>query len=149
MKLSIEELGDVLANAKTSLEQYLALELIELKGKRVPVAYTGSGSLAAIKGGREGYIWGEPGEAHPIELYTTPQPAHTEQNGWIKCSDRMPECRGEIDHKTVLISEGRNCVVAFYNKRDRKFLDQPFGFSIGGGVTHWMPLPAAPKPESE
>jgi len=39
--LSIEELKDVVANAKTSLEQYLALELIairELKGDQVPVA---------------------------------------------------------------------------------------------------------------
>ncbi len=80
-------------------------------------------------------------------LYTTPQPAHIEQDGWIKCSERMPECRGEFDHKTVLISEGRNCVVAFYNKRDRKFLDEPFGFSVGDVVTHWMPLPAAPNPE--
>lgn len=85
MRLSIGELKDVVANAKTSLEQYLALELIELKAERVPVAYTGYGSLAAIKGGHEGYIWGTSAEAHPIELYTTPQPAHTEQvipDGW-------------------------------------------------------------------
>lgn len=37
--LSIEELKDVVANAKTSLEQYLALELIKLKGDQVPVAW--------------------------------------------------------------------------------------------------------------
>ncbi|EMQ4303653.1 hypothetical protein WG886_004359 [Yersinia enterocolitica] len=70
MKLSIEELKDVVANAKTSLEQYLALELIKLKVERVPVAFTGSGSLAAIKGGHDGYIWGESSDAHPIKLYT-------------------------------------------------------------------------------
>lgn len=90
MKLSIEELEDVVANAKTSLEQYLALELIALKAERVPVAFTGSGSLAAIKVGHDGYIWGTSAEAHPIKLYTTPQPAHTEQvnspetpDGWV------------------------------------------------------------------
>lgn len=40
MKLSIEELKDIVANAKTSLEQYLALELIAaLKGDQVPDGY--------------------------------------------------------------------------------------------------------------
>jgi hypothetical protein len=37
-----------------------------------PVAYTGSGSLAAIAAGREGFIWSEPAEAHPIPLYAEP-----------------------------------------------------------------------------
>lgn len=34
-----------------------------------PVAFTGSGSLAAIKAGAEGVIWGSKADAHPIELF--------------------------------------------------------------------------------
>lgn len=34
-----------------------------------PVAFTGSGSLAAIKAGAEGVIWGRKADAHPIELF--------------------------------------------------------------------------------
>lgn len=40
------------------------------------VAYTGSGSLMALKDGREGFIWPTPADAHPIPLYAThPAPA--------------------------------------------------------------------------
>lgn len=34
-------------------------------GAGEPVAWTGSGSLAALKAGREGFIWPEKSEAHP------------------------------------------------------------------------------------
>ena len=96
------------------------------------------------------------GEAHCLSqgdsLFTNPQPAHTEQDGWIKCSERMPEC-SKLDHAAVIASEGSNSFVAYYNKHECKFLDEPFGESLGNKITHWMPLPkppvAAPKPESE
>ena len=42
-----------------------------------PVAWTGSGSLARIKGRAgnfQGYIYGTPDAAHPIALYTHPAP---------------------------------------------------------------------------
>lgn len=39
-----------------------------------PVAYTGSGSMMALKDGREGYIWPSPADAHPIALYAAPVP---------------------------------------------------------------------------
>lgn len=83
-------------------------------------------------------------------LYTTPPLNHTEQDGWIKCSERMPEC-SKWDHAAVIASEGSNSFVAYYNKHECKFLDEPFGESLGNKITHWMPLPkppvAAPKPE--
>lgn len=44
-ELNIDELKAIVANAKTSLEQYLALELIKLKGEQVPVAWTSQRSL--------------------------------------------------------------------------------------------------------
>lgn len=39
-----------------------------------PVAWTGSGSIASIEAGLEGYIWPEHADAHPIPLYASPQP---------------------------------------------------------------------------
>lgn len=39
-----------------------------------PVAWTGTGSLAAICQGGEGYIWGSSAPAHPLALYLSPQP---------------------------------------------------------------------------
>lgn len=78
-------------------------------------------------------------------LYTTPQPAHTEQDGWIKCDDSLPE----DDTLCVAIdSEGVIWTMLFE--------DDDFYPDTGGvcpnEITHWMPLPnppAAPKPESK
>lgn len=84
-------------------------------------------------------------------IYTTPQPAHTEQDGWIKCSERMPEVD---EHKPIAIYTG-NCIgqgmfVACYDEDG--FYDYWDGVEISG-ISHWMPLPpppiATPKPESE
>jgi len=57
----------------------LEAEIAALKGDQVPVAFTGSGSLAAIKGGHEGHIWGTPADAHPVPLYDRPQKPTPEQ----------------------------------------------------------------------
>ncbi len=130
----------------TALEQ-AALARIALSAKQAkPVAFTGSGSLSAIKVGHEGYIWGTSAEAHPIELYTTQQPAHAEQDGWIKCSERMPDSKNDVQ---LFCSDTREQFVGFHRGNGR------FQFFCMNGVigecepTHWMPLPAAPKPESE
>ncbi|WP_345831013.1 DUF551 domain-containing protein [Erwinia sp. HDF1-3R] len=80
-----------------------------------------------------------------VPLYTTP-PAPSAPDGWIKCSDRMPEC-GEWDHAAVMASEGSNSFVAYYNKHECRFLNEPFGESLGNKITHWMPLPLAPSGE--
>lgn len=37
-----------------------------------PSAWTGSGSMAALKDGREGFIWPAKSDAHPIPLYARP-----------------------------------------------------------------------------
>lgn len=49
----------------------LALKALEQQERLSvePVAFTGSGSLAAIKAGAEGVIWGSKADAHPIELF--------------------------------------------------------------------------------
>lgn len=89
--------------------------------------------------------------SEPQPLYDAPQPAHTEQDGWIKCSERMPEVD---EHKPIAIYTG-NCIgqgmfVACYDEDG--FYDYWDGVEISG-ISHWMPLPsppvAAPKPETE
>lgn len=49
----------------------IALPILEQqeRGELVRVAFTGSGSLEAIKRGGEGFIWGNRAGAHPIELF--------------------------------------------------------------------------------
>lgn len=58
--------------AEDHLQAYrIALPVLEQqeKDELVRVAFTGSGSLAAIKRGDEGFIWGSKEDAHPIELF--------------------------------------------------------------------------------
>ncbi|EBO9513578.1 DUF551 domain-containing protein [Salmonella enterica] len=64
---------------------------------------------------------------------------------WISCSERMPD---NDESKPIAIFTGKclgqGMFVATYD--DDGFFDYWEGMEIIG-VTHWMPLPAAPKPE--
>ncbi|MBU9823160.1 DUF551 domain-containing protein [Rahnella sp. BCC 1045] len=74
---------------------------------------------------------------------TTPQPAHTEQDGWIKCSERMPPSSEPVWAYAQPSFE--YAVEAYWDGNwYRTLTDEP-----EYNITHWMPLPAAPKPESE
>lgn len=84
-----------------------------------------------------------------IPVYTTP-PANSLviPEGWIKCSDRMPESSTDVSlfHPEIGVFNGY-CWRGL--SRDKK----PEFFSNSGehedglkpDVTHWMPLPAAPE----
>ncbi|HAI6648564.1 TPA: DUF551 domain-containing protein [Escherichia coli] len=63
-------------------------------------------------------------------------------DGWISCSERMPEETGDI----IVVSDGIVMSGISYSRRDGFYIaaleyddDEPIG-----GVTHWMPLPEAP-----
>ncbi len=87
------------------------------------------------------------------QLAAATEPQNQQQNiteiipqGWIKCSDQMPE---NDERKPVAVYTG-NCLgqgmfVASYD--DNEFSDYWEGTEIKG-VTHWMPLPAAPEKEN-
>ncbi|WP_205954193.1 hypothetical protein [Pantoea stewartii] len=67
----------------------ISLPLLEQResGGFIRVAFTGSGSLEAIKRGDEGFIWGSRQDAHPIELFV-----HSKDAVCVKCNGT-----GEMD----------------------------------------------------
>ncbi|EAA4374039.1 DUF551 domain-containing protein, partial [Salmonella enterica subsp. enterica] len=65
--------------------------------------------------------------------------------GWISCSERMPD-NDESKPITIFTGKclGQGMFVATYD--DDGFFDYWEGMEIIG-VSHWMPLPAAPEPD--
>ncbi|EFK7855610.1 DUF551 domain-containing protein [Escherichia coli] len=64
-------------------------------------------------------------------------------DGWISCSERMPEETGDI----IVVSDGIVMSGISYSRRDGFYMaaleyddDEPID-----GVTHWMPLPEPPR----
>ncbi|EFC5160160.1 DUF551 domain-containing protein [Escherichia coli] len=65
------------------------------------------------------------------------------KDGWISCSERMPEETGDI----IVVSDGIVMSGISYSRRDGFYIaaleyddDEPID-----GVTHWMPLPEPPQ----
>lgn len=54
---------------------------------------------------------------------------------WISVKDRLPDDGVEV----IVVKDGKS-YPAWHETG-------PFGWSVGGKVTHWMPLPEAPKEE--
>ncbi|ECY7602802.1 DUF551 domain-containing protein [Salmonella enterica subsp. enterica serovar Muenchen] len=65
-------------------------------------------------------------------------------DSWISCSERMPENGLEC---LVQTNSGWR-YVSFYDAHSRLFYDSPKGGIEYILVTHWMPVPAAPEPET-
>lgn len=133
----LEEITELKAlSFPPSHHELAALARIALAAKRAePVAWEVKGILCHSKEEADSYI----GESVP--LYEAPQ--LNSPQGWIKCSDQMPE---DDERKPIAIYTG-NCLgqgmfVASYD--DDEFFDYWEGTEIKG-VTHWMPLPQPPK----
>ena len=62
----------------------------------------------------------------------------SENNGWIKCSDRLPELDDDgYSYPVLAVNEiGDIKVVSFYGDE---------GWDSCTEITHWMPLPQPPK----
>lgn len=85
------------------------------------------------------------------KLYATPPLNHTEHHldmvvheGWINCSDRMPESSGEFSVYETINNRVQH---DYWVPDDCAALGVGFWNHYGTNVTHWMPLPAAPKPD--
>ncbi|HEN3337574.1 TPA: DUF551 domain-containing protein [Yersinia enterocolitica] len=130
-----------LESGLTRSEQ-MELARIALAAKRAePVGYLEQNHLDYLRSGSDADIWPE-GGAGDIPVYLTPQLNSPEiPDGWIKCSDQMPEddtlCLG-VDECGVIWT--------------MHFDDGEFRADTGDvddlEISHWMPLPAAPEKEN-
>ncbi|EKN4723994.1 DUF551 domain-containing protein [Yersinia enterocolitica] len=136
-----------------ALEEIVALARIALAAKRAePVGYLEQNHLDYLRSGSDADIWPE-GGAGDIPIYLTPQPNSPEiPDGWIKCSDRMPE-NDEFVRIWPLPDFGVELHVGQYIKFHKEgpgWFAQVYEYNYGVEfypitVTHWMPLPAAPE----
>lgn len=102
------------------------------------------------------------GNIYEAMLSAAPKPQNAPQNipgnipagkstltpdGWISCSERMPE-----DEQEVIVQNKLGYrYVSYFDEHSGLFFDMPGGNQMNCIehilVTHWMPLPAAPQPE--
>ncbi|WP_244569021.1 dATP/dGTP pyrophosphohydrolase domain-containing protein [Escherichia coli] len=87
--------------------------------------------------------WPEPKDGEPRLHIKEPGNSPVIPDGWISCSERMPEETGDI----IVVSDGIVMSGISYSRRDGFYIaaleyddDEPIG-----GVTHWMPLPEPPR----
>lgn len=68
-------------------------------------------------------------------------------DGWISCSERMPEDEQEV----IVHNKLGYRYVSYFDEHSGLFFDMRGGNQMNCIehilVTHWMPLPAAPEPE--
>lgn len=67
---------------------------------------------------------------------------------WISIEDRLPPPDHEVPSisDTVLVSdENREVLTSFYSYGDKEWRIEFSPYSESLNVTHWMPLPEAPK----
>ncbi|HDC4563225.1 TPA: DUF551 domain-containing protein [Enterobacter asburiae] len=168
-------LDEIIAGAKTSMEQYLALSLKAERAanrqqnqqqnipENIPVNTPCKEAPEHIWLQTAG-VWPENGEFSELTWCSDNQ--HDDDtlyvradvvsgnspvipDGWVACSERMPENKpGSYEY---LVFEGLNNRVQhdYWNVPDAGDDCQftPFWNHYGRYVTHWMPLPAAPQKE--
>ncbi|HAL1609034.1 TPA: DUF550 domain-containing protein [Escherichia coli] len=87
--------------------------------------------------------WPEPKDGEPRLHIKEPGNSPVIPDGWISCSEQMPEETGDI----IVVLDGIVMSGISYSRRDGFYIaaleyddDEPIG-----GVTHWMPLPEPPQ----
>ncbi|EAO6284308.1 DUF551 domain-containing protein [Salmonella enterica] len=79
-----------------------------------------------------------------IPLYTAP-PAPVIPDGWISCSERMPEDEQEV----IVHNKLGYRYVSYFDEHSGLFFDMRGGNQMNCIehilITHWMPLPAPPQ----
>lgn len=167
--LTDDVLDEIIAGAKTLMEQYLALSLKAERAanrqqnpqQNIPEIIPG-GLVEAVNnllnndGSRGRYSAIGRGEAREkIELWLAQRQKWESQrrenlcagnspvipDGWVACSERMPK-KGE---EVLCTDQFENYETALY---DTGYIPGPPFFATTAGEfhpTHWMPLPAAPR----
>jgi hypothetical protein len=68
-------------------------------------------------------------------------------DGWVACSESMP---GKYKEVVLWCPETKEQFIGFYDGREYVYAQGPDGVQIVlilSDISHWQPLPAAPKPE--
>ncbi|HAF6120375.1 TPA: DUF550 domain-containing protein [Salmonella enterica] len=90
--------------------------------------------------------WPEPKDGEP-RLHIKEQSAPVIPDGWISCSERMPEDEQEV----IVHNKLGYRYVSYFDEHSGLFFDMRGGNQMNCiehiFVTHWMPAPAAPEPE--
>ncbi|ENJ8187600.1 DUF551 domain-containing protein [Yersinia enterocolitica] len=133
-------------------ESLAALARIALAAKRAEPVYQYHTGIINEEGDIDWYwvdcdkgFYSQYDNQHRRIVYTTPQLNSPEiPDGWINCSDQMPEV-GD-----VVITAYQGCTNIGQMERSGK--SYRYFTSIASGrelpATHWMPLPAAPEKEN-
>ncbi|HHH1616122.1 TPA: DUF551 domain-containing protein [Yersinia enterocolitica] len=140
---TVEQLNDFIKSDHTQCGDVAALARIALAAKRAEPVYQYHTGIINEEGDIDWYwvdcdkgFYSQYDNQHRRIVYTTPQ--LNSQQGWIKCSDQMPEddtlCLG-VDECGVIWT--------------MHFDDGEFRADTGDvddlKISHWMPLPAAPE----
>ena len=145
--LTDDVLDEIIAGAKTAMEQYLALSL---KAERAALQSGNSGQPVTV---HDGYVLvpAEPTDLMVEAMYRHPlsmrgalkaaiSAAPKAPDGWIPVSERMPE-----DRKQVILwdAEIGEVTSGHYSHKTQTFYH--CGDAIENEITHWMPPPCAPQ----
>ncbi|HDY4888595.1 TPA: DUF551 domain-containing protein [Yersinia enterocolitica] len=140
---TVEQLNDFIKSDHTQCGDVAALARIALAAKRAEPVYQYHTGIINEEGDIDWYwvdcdkgFYSQYDNQHRRIVYTTSQ--LNSQQGWIKCSDQMPEddtlCLG-VDECGVIWT--------------MHFDDGEFRADTGDvddlEISHWMPLPAAPE----
>lgn len=146
-EFTVERLSEIEVDAyeaNPTKEEMRALAKIALAAKQGAVAI-----IPEEKPARDGPLADGWNACRAKMLYTTPPLNHTEQDGWVKCSDRIPskdQCVSISDGHLVGVWRYRGWWPDFDGNGCASTSDP---LLLIKNITHWMPLPAAPKPEGE
>ena len=146
-QFTVEQLSNFIESDHAQCGDVAALARIALSAKQAdPVAWKWRGAVGDIwtqEKRKADFVMEHCPELPVTKLYTIP-PANSlvVPEGWIKCSDQMPE---NDERKPIAIYTGNHLGHGFFmaSYGDNEFFDHWEGTEIKG-VTHWMPLPAAP-----
>lgn len=147
-KLTDDVLDEIIAGAKTSMEQYLALSLKaerEVWRKEGPTdderIMAIEDMIGCLRCGDNGWVVGEMGITRCACGQAGNSPVIP---GWIPVSERLPDEGGRY----LAWVQQQNDLGLSQWADNVGYQPDSLGFRVTGRVTHWMPLPAAPKQEN-
>lgn len=153
---TVEQLNHFIESDHAQCGDVSALARIALSAKQAEPIYQYHTGIINEEGDIDWYwmdcdkgFYSQYDHAHRRMVYTTP-PANSlvVPEGWIKCSDRMPESSTDVSlfHPEIGVFNGY-CWRGLFRDKKPEFFSNSGEHEDGlkPGVTHWMPLPAAPE----